>query len=60
MEYQVVISGSANELQQKVNALLQRGWELVGGVSVVHYEREKREGIVGNWLFSQALVKKAG
>lgn len=60
MKYQVVISSSGNELTQKVNALLPRGWELVGGVSVVHYEREKREEIVGTWVFSQALVKKAG
>ena len=62
MEYKVLESSNVSELERLVNEELQNGFEPAGGVAVTHYVLENsRKGYEEEyWLYSQALVKKAG
>lgn len=42
MEYKILSSRSPEELSRKVNELIQEGWEVIGGHSVVEVHRQNR------------------
>lgn len=53
MEYRIITSGVAMEVVERVNAALNDGWELQGGLQVAAAEDE------GAYLvYAQALVKR--
>lgn len=52
MKYKIVRSGEKDELEEKVNALLKKGWKVIGGVSVC--------GGYGHAHFHQAMAKGGG
>jgi|GEM_PF-930816 len=49
MSYNIVEANSVADLQKAVQALLEQGWELQGGVSVATYG-------AGSWWYYQAMV----
>jgi hypothetical protein len=51
MKYVVVEAQSADELQHKVQALIDQGWEPQGGVSVATHS-------AGVWWYFQAMVQR--
>jgi hypothetical protein len=51
MSYHVVEAGSAAELQQKVQELIDAGWEPQGGLSVATYA-------AGAWWYYQAMIHR--
>jgi hypothetical protein len=53
MRYQIVEASSAQELQQKVQDLINDGWEPLGGLSVATYG-------AGAWWYYQAMVLRQG
>ena len=54
MRYRIVEADNAKELQQKVQAALDKGWELQGGVVVATVATG--EEWEGQWYF-QAMVR---
>lgn len=46
MEYSVVKENNINDLQEKVNTLIERGWILQGGI-----------GVSSNGYYVQAMIK---
>ena len=50
MKYVVVDAQSAAELQKKVQALIDQGWEPLGGVSIAY-------AAVGSMWYAQAVVR---
>jgi hypothetical protein len=61
MQYKVVFEVTAKELESKVNELLTRGWEPLGGVSVSE-TLERDVGVFNreeySMSFVQAMIKK--
>ncbi|MDP1573116.1 MAG: DUF1737 domain-containing protein [Pseudomonadota bacterium] len=61
MQYKVVFEVTATELESKVNELLNRGWEPLGGVSVSE-TLEQDVGVFNreeySMSFVQAMIKK--
>ncbi len=51
MRYMVVEEESAEDLQEKVQALIDEGWEPQGGISVA-------TNSALSWYYYQALVKR--
>jgi hypothetical protein len=52
MRYVVVEAQSADELQRKVQELIDLGWEPQGGLSVATYA-------AGAWWYYQAMVQRS-
>jgi hypothetical protein len=50
MTYSIVESQSADELQEKVQALISEGWQPQGGIAVATYA-------AGVWWYYQAMVR---
>lgn len=55
-DYTILEDDSASGLSSKVNTLLRRGWEPVGGVTVatVHPDNEEQEEV-----WAQAMIKRS-
>jgi hypothetical protein len=64
MEYKILSSRSPEELSRKVNELIQEGWEVIGGHSVVEIHRQNRYSGSQHMdtrievEYSQSLIKK--
>lgn len=50
MEYVVIEAQSADELQQKVQAQIEQGWEPLGGLAVATYG-------AGAWWYYQSMIR---
>jgi len=50
MTYHIVEAQSAAQLQEKVQELIDQGWQPQGGISVATYA-------AGTWWYYQAMVK---
>jgi hypothetical protein len=50
MTYHIVEAQSATQLQEKVQELIDQGWQPKGGISVATYA-------AGTWWYYQAMVK---
>lgn len=61
MQYKIVFEATAKELESKVNELLNKGWEPLGGVSVSE-TLEQNVGVFNreeySMSFVQAMIKK--
>jgi hypothetical protein len=65
MDYKIVSNQSPLELSKKVNELLNEGYELAGGVSIINTDNDVRSNNQGlyflrpiNFLYTQSLIKK--
>jgi hypothetical protein len=57
-KYVVVQQEILEDLQKNVTDLLDQGYELAGGVSVVAWKSGGKEGEKTRWMHSQALVSR--
>jgi hypothetical protein len=53
MQYTIVEDHNRENLIQKVNELIQQGWQPLGGVAV-----STVAPILGNYIFCQAMIKE--
>jgi len=53
-EYKIIHGKTPEDLEKKVNALIQQGWKPLGGVSITM--RTQPDG-AGNWWVAQAMVR---
>lgn len=64
MEYKLVVSSNPHELQEKINNLLNEGWEVIGSHHVVtthsqnRYSGNQHMDIRHSIEYSQTMIKK--